>query len=193
MADTSAAVEALKEAGAGDRIVYNQTFLSDQTDYRTAIAAIKAKKADAVVLVLFPGALSSFFKQARQLKLEAEITGMETFEDEAEVKAAGGAMENAWYVNASDPSDQFAAEFAAKYGLQPGWAAANACDSVSLLADAVAHAGPNRDKVRDFLATVKDYGGAAGTYSASGDNRFLLPAALKRVEAGKFIKIGASN
>jgi len=40
-----------------------------------------------------------------------------------------------------------------------------------------------------FLHTVKDFNGALGTYSASGDNRFTLPAAIKVITADGFKKI----
>ena len=43
--------------------------------------------------------------------------------------------------------------------------------------------------MRDFLGGVRDFSGAAGTYSASGDNRFTLPAALKQIQNSAFVKL----
>lgn len=185
LADKQAAIDSLTANGAAQRVIFNDSFERNVTDYRATINTLKAKHADAVVLVLFPGALSAFAKQARQLDLGAELVGMETFEDEAEVKAAEGALNNAWYVNASDPTPEFAARYRAAYGTYPGWAAANGFDSLRLIADAIA-VGADSDTVREFLGKVHDYHGAAGIYSASGDNRFLLPAALKRITAAGF-------
>ncbi len=186
MADRDAAIEALGKLGLGSKIVYNETFPKDQFDYKTEIATIRAKQADLVVLCLFPGALSSFAKQAKQAGLTAEISGMETFEDDAEVKAAQGALLNTWYVNATDATEEFIDKYKKAYGESPGWAAANAYDTVRLISDGVVKHSGKYSAIRDHLATVSEFDGAAGKYSASGDNRFTLPAALKKVTADGF-------
>lgn len=191
-ADVRGAVEALQALGAGSRIVYNQSFAKEETDFRTAIAAMRQKHSDVVVVVLYPGAISAFLKQARSLKLGAEIAGMETFEDESEVRASQGALVGAWYVNAARPTDDFVAMYKKAYGEYPGWASANAFDTLKLINQAAALSHGGHDEIRKFLATLKDYHGAAGLYSASGDNRFQLPAVLKRVTASGFEEISNS-
>ena len=190
LADTNAAVAALQERGAAGRVVYNEAFFKGDTDYRAVIGALKGKSPQAVVVVLFPGALSSFMKQARQLQVRAELVGMETFEDEGEVKAAEGAMLGAWYVNGADPAPDFVSRYRAKHGEHPGWASANGYDALVLTAHA---ASGGSEGVREHLTSLKDYRGAAGTYSASGDNRFLLPAALKQVTREGFVTITTSD
>ena len=187
LADMNGLREALSENGLADRIVYHQTFLREVTDYRTAVAQMKHSKADAVVAALFPGPLSAFAKQFRAAGLSAELIGIETFEDESEVKASEGALNGAWYVNASDSSSEFIAAYKAKYKEHPGWGTGNGYDSLTLIAQAVAKAGPSSDKLRDYLRSVKDHQGACGVYSASGDNRFTLPAALKRITDKGFV------
>ncbi len=186
IADADAAIEALKERGAGNRVVYRQDFIKNTTDYRSALTKIRHEKADAVVAVLFSGALASFAKQFQQMRIPAELVGMETFEDEAEVKASNNALVGTWYVNASDNTKDFIDAYKRKYNEHPGWGAGNGFDSLKLVSSAVHKAGLNNDKIRDFLREVKNYSGATGTYSASGDNRFTLPAALKRVTKDGF-------
>jgi ABC-type branched-subunit amino acid transport system substrate-binding protein len=181
IADTDAAIEALKNRGSADEIVYRQNFASDHADFRSAVAVIKQRRPDGVVVVLLPGALSSFARQFRDAKVDAELIGIETFEDEAEVKAARGALQGAWYVNAADSTGTFIADYRLKYNEYPGWGAANAFDTVSLIAKAVSEVGQSSRAIRDYLRTVKNYAGATGVFSASGDNRFTLPAAVKRV------------
>jgi branched-chain amino acid transport system substrate-binding protein len=181
IAAADAAVDALKVRGAAERVVYRQEFVKNTTDYRSALTRIRQEKVDAVVAVLFPGALASFAKQFREMSIQAELVGIETFEDEAEVKASNGALIGAWYVSASDNRSEFIETYRNKYKQHPGWAAGNGYDSFKLISSAVKSMGPNNDKIRDFLRVVKDYSGATGIYSASGDNRFTLPATLKRV------------
>ena len=181
IADTDAAIEALKKRGLADGIVYRQNFVSDHTDFRSALTTIKQRQPEGVVVVLLPGALSSFARQFRDSKADAQLIGIETFEDESEVKAARGALEGAWYVNAADSTGTFIADYRSKYNEYPGWGAANAFDSLCLMAKAVTDVGQSNRAVRDYLRTVKNYAGATGVFSASGDNRFTLPAAVKRV------------
>jgi branched-chain amino acid transport system substrate-binding protein len=181
IADTEAAIESLKKIGLGDRIVYHQTFDKGETNFQSAFVQLRDKKADAVVALLFPGALSSFAKQFKAMQLPAELVGMETFEDEGEVKAAQGALLGAWYVNASDPTDEFVQEYKARYNEHPGWGTGNGYDSLRLVVNAVKSVGTDNNKVREYLGSIKDYSGATGKFSSSGDNRFTLPAALKKI------------
>ena len=144
---------------------------------------------DGVIAVLFPGAISSFAKQFRASGIKAELIGIETFEDESEVKASAGALEGAWYVNASDPTETFIWLYKKKFKQHPGWGVANAFDTLNLLVQGVIAGQQTPEQMRDFLRGVKDFSGAAGVYSASGDNRFTLPAALKLIRDGEFLKL----
>ena len=48
---------------------------------------------------------------------------------------------------------------------------------------------PNRPEINSFIHSVKDFTGALGTYSASGQNTFTLPATIKIVTKDGFKKI----
>lgn len=193
IADTTATSHELAKRGFGDRVVFSESYEKGLTDYRTVISTLKSKQADAVVLAMFPGALSAFVKQAKQLELRAEIIGMETFEDEAEVKASDGTMQGLWYVNASDPTGDFAEKYRGRWGTHPGWGSGNAFDAMALVGRAIAAGKSDADSVREYLRSVTIYKGASGTYSASGDNRFNLPASLKRIVGEKFVVIENSG
>lgn len=186
IADSQATIKYLKEAGYEEKDILEKRFIKDTTDYRSVLTQIKKQKYDAIVAVLFSGALSSFAKQLKELKVESELIGMETFEDEDEVKASNGAMLNSWFVNASDYTDQFKQLYRKEYGQHPGWATGNAFDSVNLIAEGVKINGNDNSKIKDFISELKNYQGATGTYSTSGDNRFTLPATVKKVTATGF-------
>lgn len=190
VADLDAAKAALIRDGLGERIVHRETFPPDQTDYRTVIARFREKQVDSVVMVLFPGALAPFAKQAKAAKLAADLIGMETFEDEAEVKNAEGGLLGAWFASASDPTDEFVRSYKARFNEHPGWATGNAYDTLRLLAASAALHGVNNDAMRSYLSSLKDYRGAAGKYSASGDNRFFLPAGLRVITVAGFERFG---
>ncbi len=188
-ADMDATLAEFATQGMTDRLVYKEAFPKDQTDYRSVVARLRERKVDAIALVMFPGALAPFVKQVRGAGLKADLVGMETFEDEGEVKSSEGVLIGCWYVNASDPSDSFIQDYKARYHEQPGWASGNAYDSLRLVAQAATLHSNDNKKVAEFLMTLKDYDGASGRYSASGDNRFTLPAALKIVTATGFERL----
>lgn len=187
MADADAAEAAIRDAGRGETLVYRQNFAKETTDYRSALTAIRQKRPDAVVAVVFPGALGTFARQFRAMNIPAELVGIETFEDEAEVKASGGALHGGWYVNAAANSPEFVTHYREKYGEHPGWGAGNGYDTLRLVTAGALQRGSSHEAVRDFLRSVKDYHGACGIYSSSGDNRFTLPAELKQVTPEGFV------
>lgn len=182
-------IEEMKQKGISDLIVMQEKFLMDNTDYRTFISKAKAKNVDGVYAVLFPAGLGTFAKQAREAGLDADIFGFELFEDEHAVEASDGALIGQWYVNADDAGSEYAKRFKAKYNEEPGWASANAYDSLSLIKNALMKYGSDNLKISNYLKSVKNYSGAIGTYSATGDNRFELPATVKVVAKDGFKKL----
>ena len=185
----NAVKESFKKNELSKSVVSEQSFLPEVTDFRTGIAKLKTYEPDAVIVILFPGAISSFAKQSAILHLGADLIGAELFEDENEVKASEGALIGHWYVTADISSGEFLHMYKERYSAFPGWAAANAFDTLNLVADAVKAHGVSTEMVAKQLASLKNYTGAAGVYSATGDNRFTLPATVKVVTEDGFEKI----
>jgi len=167
------------------KIVIDEEYPIDVTDFRTVIARIRqTPDLDAIFLLLFKGQLSSFALQARQSGIDLPFFGYEFMEDINEIRAAQGTLEGAWYVNAADASDDFISRFQQLNPDASLYTAANGYDAVLLLAEAIKTA-KSRAEIVEFLAGLKDFTGALGTYSSTGDQRFSLPAALKIVDGGQ--------
>ncbi|MCB0319987.1 MAG: ABC transporter substrate-binding protein, partial [Bdellovibrionales bacterium] len=58
----NAVKEAMEKIGISDRLVSEQTFVSTDIDFRTHITKLRSLSVDGVILLLFPGSLSSFAK-----------------------------------------------------------------------------------------------------------------------------------
>jgi branched-chain amino acid transport system substrate-binding protein len=56
----------------------------------------------------------------------------------------------------------FDQQYLARFGIEPGMGAAEAYDSVRIIAASLRQAGPNRVRLRDALAAVSAYSGASG-------------------------------
>lgn len=189
-----ALISVFNDSGITERLVLNELFLATETDFRTFIAKARQKQIDAVIVCLFGGGpLASFAKQARAQGLKVDLAGMEMFEDEKEVKASDGALVGHWYVNADVATSAFEKAYRAKYNEHPGWAAANGYDVLNLFVKAFRKYGEDRSMYASYLSSLADYNGAAGTYSATGDNRFTLPAAVKVVMMDGFRAIQMSD
>ncbi|HQH27740.1 MAG TPA: penicillin-binding protein activator [Oligoflexia bacterium] len=162
-------------------ITLDEDYLPEIRDFRPFMAKLKAQKdLDAVLVLLMSGQVGVFARQVRQSGIELPLFGFELFEDPNEVKAADGALTGAWYVMAGDASSAFNEKFQQHYPDSSLFGAANGYDLIFLLSAAREH-GTSAESVNFFLHNVKDFHGVLGTFSATGENSFTLPAMLKVV------------
>jgi len=170
-------------------ILLDEEFQSSDKDFKSFLTKLKVRKnIDAILMGLMPGQLGIFAKQARQMGIDLPLFGFETLEDSNEVKVSGGALVGQWYVNTDDPNDLFIKEFKLRYPDSSLYGASNAHD-IALLLGAAVERKMSPSELNDFLHSFEDFSGALGTYSASGDNRFTLPAAVKIVTKDGFEKV----
>jgi ABC-type branched-subunit amino acid transport system substrate-binding protein len=170
-------------------VVMDEEFSPEVRDFRTFVSKIKSKgDLDAVLVVLLPGQIGLFTKQARAGGFLKDFIGVELFEDKDEVASSAGAMLNQWYVNSDTPSEEFRRAFEQKFPNSSQYTAANGHDAALLLGDAISK-GFDKSNLNKYLQNVKDFRGALGTFSSSGDQRFTLPAAIKVVRQSGFEKV----
>lgn len=170
-------------------IVMDKEFLPDIRDFRSVILQIKSQpKLDAVYVNLYFGQTGLFAKQARELGVRLPFFGIETFEDPAEVSSSGGALVGQWYAQADEPTGEFLSRYLARFPGASSYTAANCYDSIMLLSRSLSQGFPP-GKFNEFLDNLKDFNGALGTYSSTGDKRFSLPAAIKLVTKDGFEKV----
>ncbi len=167
----------------------DEEYNPDVKDFKPFLSKLRVQKdVDAIFMVLLPGQIGLFAKQARQFGFKGDLFGVELFEDPNEVKASEGALVNQWYVNNVEPDSTFSANYAKRFPGASTYASANGHD-LALLFAAVLERGYKKENLNDFFKNLKDFKGALGTYSATGDQRFTLPAAIKVVREGGFEKV----
>ncbi len=169
-------------------ILLDEDFPIEVKDFRPYLNKLRFKKGlDAIFINLLPGQCGLFAKQAREMGFKVPFFDIEIFEDPSEVKNSNGALVGQWYVNSDEAEILFQERYKKTYpGASPN-ASAHGYDLVNLLLDAK-NKGYSREKLADYFHTLKDFKGALGTYSASGDNRFTLPATVKIVTETGFEK-----
>lgn len=178
-----------KQNNAKFEMVFDEEVSPSTKDFRAFFTKLKSKKKfDAFLIMLMPGQIGAFAKQARQLGFNQDLTGAELFEDPNEVQISGGALLNQWYVNYDEPDAAFSKEYASKFPKASSYASANGHDFALLLADALSK-GYDAKNLNEYFKKLKDFKGALGTYSSSGDQRFTLPATIKVVKENGFEKL----
>lgn len=103
----------------GGKVIYNEAFNVDVTDYKTAIAQIKQVNPDGVYFPLVPMNNARFIVQAKQLGLDKTLlTGDALIQDV--VTETGGASEGIYFTNIySENTGALIAKYRAKYGVEP--------------------------------------------------------------------------
>ncbi len=81
------------------------TFLPDTIDFKTAILKLKAKNYDAIGVYLFPGQVSTFYKQAAAYGLRTPTFGTDIFESKTEAKQANGLMDGSVFPSVNVPKN----------------------------------------------------------------------------------------
>lgn len=170
-------------------VVLDEEFATDVKDFRSFLTKLKSLgEVDAIYVQLYFGQVGLFAKQARELGVALPLFAVETFEDSNEVKVSAGALIGQWYVQADDGQGEFLKSYQAKYPGASTYSAGNCHDIVLLVADALQQ-GKAPGHFNDYLHQVRNFSGAMGTFSSTGDNRFSLPATVKIVTADGFKRI----
>lgn len=178
--------EFIEQNNSKIEILLNEEYPVEMKDFRSVATRIAAlKELDAIMLVLLPGQLGTAAKQIRQLGSNAEFFGYELFEDRGEVEVSGGTLINGWFATGAINNELFTKKYEQRFPNQTIITSNNGYDSILLLAAATA-TDYSSENVAEFLRSVKDFSGASGTFSATGDNCFSLPATLKVVTKDGF-------
>ncbi len=181
----------------GVNIVATETFADKDSDFSAQLTKIQIHNPDAVVVAGYYQEGALILKKMRELGMNQPVLGDNGFVSPELIKIAGAAADNV-YVSTmwsaerdSSRTREFVKNFKAKYGEEPDNFAACAYDSVYLVAEAVKKAGTTTDtkKVRDALASLKNFEGAAGkmTFNNSGDPEVEL--VLLKIDGGRYTAV----
>lgn len=167
-------------------VVLDQEFAKEDTDFSTIVTKISQIKPTAVYVLLLPPQISVFVKRLREGRYTGEIFNANFFEDRGEVLASGGTMVGGWFVNSDNSAgENYPAEFQKRFGRGTTVGGGNGYDAAKMLIEA-AQSG---EDLNHYLHNIKNFHGAFGVYSATGQNDFDFPAVVKIVEKDGFRKL----
>lgn len=146
-----------------------------QLDFSAELAKARASGADGL-FVFYPGAAAgAFVKQYDQAGLSDSLPLYSVFTIDGislpRLQAAGfeaalgSRVTQQWDPSLDNPANaKFVADFKAAHGTYPSFYAAQAYDSIQMIAAAVAKAGTDQDALREALKSA-DYDSVRGSYS----------------------------
>ncbi|MBV9671495.1 MAG: ABC transporter substrate-binding protein, partial [Verrucomicrobia bacterium] len=153
----------------GGQILKEISFSSGDTDFRAQLTTAKASRPDVIFLPAYYTEAALMLRQAKQLGIMVPFVGGEGWDSPTLLEVAGKYADGNYFVNhfsAQDPAplvQSFVKDYQSQYHSQPDALAALWYDGARLLFDAIRRAGdPDPAKVRDALASTKDFEGVTG-------------------------------
>ncbi|MBW7474049.1 ABC transporter substrate-binding protein [Paenibacillus oenotherae] len=159
------------------RIVDRLTGFKEASDVRRIADKWAALDCELILVATSAADGIAFIRELRAAGVDTPVIGGDAL-DSAEFAAAGEDVEGTVAASVYNPNEKsvanerFKQQFKAKYGVEPGKWAAQAYDSLKLLAQAIEGAGSRSpEEIANQLAGLKQWKGAAGSrsFSASGD------------------------
>jgi branched-chain amino acid transport system substrate-binding protein len=182
-----------RHAANGGTIAAEFDFNGGDTDFKGQLTAIKAANPEAVFLPGYYTDVALICIQARQLGLNVPFFGGDGWESDKLVEIGRDAMEGHHFSTHYHPDvgspkgRQFVEAYKKEYQAAPDAMAALGYDSAMILADAIRRAGSAEPaKIRDALATTKDFDAVTGRITIDPQRDASKAAVILRVDGGKF-------
>ena len=180
----------------GIRIMGKEAYTAETTDFKPQLTKFKMMKPDAIFIPGYAPQGTLIISQARSLGMKnVDFLGADGLDDNLMLKnpdAEGLFVTTPFIPDKAGPKAAgFIKAYRKKFGIDPNWFAANTYDAVSIAAAAIANAGQDRKKVREYLVSIdskaKAYDGVAGKTYFDKNGDCLKEAFVKEIKNGKWI------
>jgi len=188
--------DAFRRAYRGQLVAMDPIPSDSTNDFEPYIAYIKARQPDAVLMITVEAPGLKLLREAKRQRLQAVVLGSDGWTGIARYPHDANGIYVAQSLTATDPraeARKFVAAFQARYHVAPTANAALGYDAMMVVVHAVRAAGPDRRRIRDYLASSaerKPFAGVTGpiAFDATGDLR-NKPLAVTRLENGQFVVV----
>jgi branched-chain amino acid transport system substrate-binding protein len=184
----------------GGEIVAEQSYSEGDSDFRAQLTQIKSVNPEAIYVPGYYTEVGTIARQARELGITVPLIGGDGWDSPRLWEIGGEALNGCYFSNhysVDDPSpavQKFVGDYRKRYNQTPDALAAMGFDAAKILADAISRAGSvNGEKIRDALATTKDFAGVTGKITINQDRNAVKPAVVLKVENGKFVYVTTVN
>ena len=176
----------------GGTVTTTQSYNKGDQDFTTRLSAIRATSPDVIYVPGYYTDIANIAVQARKLGIDQPLMGGDGWDSEELVKNAGKAVEGCYFSNHSAPDDpspqiqNFIKKFEDENGGTPDSLAACGYDAAKLLFAAMAKdPSATGAKLRDAIASTKDFQGVTGTINFNATRDAVKPAVILTIKDGK--------
>lgn len=182
----------------GGASVAFEAYGKDDVDFSALLTKVKASGADVMFLPDYYNKVGLIAKQAQEKGLKVQLVGPDGWDSPDLVKIAGSAIEGGYFSNHYSPDDRrpevvaWVKKYREKHGQVPDALGTLAYDGTNLLLEAIRKAGSDDPgKIRDALASIRDFHGVTGKSTLDRNGDSVKSAAIVKIEGGrqKFVKM----
>lgn len=180
-----------KAKDLGATVVAVESYLDRDEDFRAQLTKI-GDKAEALYIGGYYTEASKIAQQANRQGMKVRLLGADGFYSTKLVELGGDAVEGALFTagfysgDTAEDIQSFVSNYTQKYGDEPDMFAANAYDSMKIVAQALEKSGNDRAALKTEMAAIEDYPGITGKTSFAENGEALKEVIILKVENGKF-------
>ncbi len=177
----------------GGKVLIEEAYQQKDTDFKAVLTNIKGQNPDVLFVPGYYEEVGLIIRQARELGLDMPILGGDGYESPKLIEIAGkDALNDVFYSSHYSPLDdteevvKFKENFQAKYGRQPDAFNALGYDMVYFLKNGLTRAGEvDTEKLKEALATTKDFKGVTGTLSVDEKHNPVKSVTIIELKEGE--------
>jgi branched-chain amino acid transport system substrate-binding protein len=151
--------------------------LGETKDFSAILTKFKSAGPDALFIAGQYNEAAMLLKQGKGIGFKLPVFGSNGLYSDALIKLGGAEVEGLRCVGAfhksasSQEANDFINAYNEKYGQEPDIWAAYAYDAANILFEAIKNGGEDRNKINEYMTTLKDFKGATGvtTFDQNGD------------------------
>ena len=160
----------------GGEILIAESAEQASTDFRTSLAKIKNANPEFIFVAVYPQEAGYIAKQAKELGIDIQIIGTDSFHDAQMLDIAKNAADGILFTDVANVKNEkfsiFSKKYFEKYNSDANIVAAESYDGLNILLHAVSLANSkDSDKVKIALYSISDFEGASGLigFDENGD------------------------
>jgi branched-chain amino acid transport system substrate-binding protein len=178
----------------GGKIVADIKFKSGDRDFTPQLSSIKAAKPDIIYAPIYYTECALVAKQARNMGLNVPILAGDGVQAPELIQLGGKAVEDVYFTAhfhkamiSTERGRKFLELFQKETGKELDAFSAMAADAYFIILDAIKRAGSSDpQKIRDALASTKDFEGVTGKITLKPDGNPIKSMVINKVKDGKF-------
>ncbi|MCC7291791.1 MAG: ABC transporter substrate-binding protein [Phycisphaerales bacterium] len=160
----------------GGKVAIEVSYKKTDSDYNAQVNQALQSKPDVLVLTGYYTNVGNIVKVARAAGFTGPCVGGDGWDSDTLYQIGGKALDNCYFTNHYSPEDkdpriqEFIAKYKSRFGTIPDAMAVLGYDAALVTMDAIQRAGaPEGTKIREALATTKDFKGISGSITIDKD------------------------